>query len=128
NQSRFLQLVETSGWEKAEQAYRENRKKNPDSDLLDEPALNRSGYRLLGSGKFSEAISVFKLATESYPNSVNAYDSLGHAYALSGQSGRAIAASLRELALAQSDSSLSAAQKKQFTEFAQKRIAEMSKH
>ena len=128
NQSRFQKLVEASGWDRAEQAYRDDRKKNPDSDLLGEAALNQAGYNLLGENKTAEAISVFKLIAADYPNSVNAYDSLGDAYAQAGQSPAAIAASEKELALAQSDSSLTPAQKKQFTELAQKRIAALSKH
>src|SRR5215469_5199744 len=30
NQSRFLKVIETSGWDKAEQAYNEDRRKNPE--------------------------------------------------------------------------------------------------
>jgi tetratricopeptide (TPR) repeat protein len=126
NESRFLKLLSASGWDKAEQAYREDRQKNSGSDLLDEHALNMMGYGLLRQGKTSDAISVFKLATRDYPNSVNAYDSLGDAYAETAQADLAIAASQKELALAQSDSSLTADQKKQFTELAQKRIAGLS--
>ncbi len=128
NQSRFIKLVSTSGWESAEQAYDADRKKNPDSDLLNEHALNMMGYQLLNEKKPAGAISVFKLVTKNYPNSVNAYDSLGDAYAATAQAEAAIVASQKELALAQSDSSLSAERKKQFTELAQKRIAAMSKH
>ncbi len=125
NQRRFLKLLNTSGWEQAEQAYKEDRKKNPDSDLLNERVLNQTGYRLLQDKKTAAAISVFKLATRDYPNSANAYDSLGEAYAQAGQPEQAIAASQKELALAQDDPGLSAEQKKQFTELAQKRIAAM---
>jgi tetratricopeptide (TPR) repeat protein len=128
NESRFLKMVSTSGWDKAEQAYREDRKNNPDSDLLNERALNLTGYSLLRQKKTSDAISVFKLVTRDYPKSVNAYDSLGDAYVEAAQTELAIAASQKELALAQSDSSLSPDRKKQFTELAQKRIAAMSKH
>jgi hypothetical protein len=128
NQSRFLKLLNISGWEKAEQAYHDDRKKNPDSDLLNERALNLAGYSLLRDNKTDGAISVFKLVTTDYPNSTNAYDSLGDAYAAAGQAEQAIATSQKELALVQSDSSLTADQKKQFTELAQKRIAAMSKH
>lgn len=127
NESRFLKLFQTSGWEKAEQAYYEDRKKNADSDLLNEAALNRMGYALLGQKKNSDAIAVLKLAAKEYPKSVNAYDGLGDAYAAARQSEEAVAASQKELALAQSDSSLTPDQKKQFTELAQKRIAAMSK-
>ena len=125
NQSRFLKILNASGWEKAEQAYHEDRKKNSDSDLLNERALNNTGYQLLGEKKTAEAISVFTLVTKDYPKSVNAYDSLGDAYAAAGQAEPAIVASEKELALAQNDSSLTADQKKQFTELARKRIAAM---
>jgi Cytochrome P460 len=128
NQSRFLKLLSSSGWEKAEQAYREDRKKNPDSDLLNEGVLNQTGYGLLRDKKTADAISVFKLATTDYPNSANAYDSLGDAYAAAGQAEQAIAVSQKELALAQSDATLGADKKKQFTDLAQKRIAAMNKH
>ena len=67
NQSRFLKLMETSGWEKAKQAYNEDRKKNPDSDLLDEAALNGMGYTLLQQKKTPTAISVFELVAKNYP-------------------------------------------------------------
>jgi len=123
NQSRFLKVLDAGGWEKAEQAYREDRKKNPDSDLLNESALNQAGYQMLGEKKTAEAISVFTLVTRDYPKSVNAYDSLGDAYAAAGQAEPAIATSEKELALAQNDSNLTADQKKQFTELARKRIA-----
>jgi tetratricopeptide (TPR) repeat protein len=125
NQSRFLKVLDAGGWEKAEQAYREDRKKNPDSDLLNERALNQTGYQLLGEKKNAEAISVFTLVIKDYPKSTNAYDSLGDAYVAAGQAEPAIAASEKELALAQSDSSLTADQKKQFAEAAQKRVAAM---
>jgi hypothetical protein len=128
NQSRLLKLMDTAGWQKAEQAYSEDRKNNPDSDLLNEAALNGLGYSLLNAKKTSQAISVFELVTKNYPASVNGYDSLGDAYATAGQADQAIAVSQKELALAQSDSALTADRKKQFTELAQKRIAAMSKH
>jgi predicted Zn-dependent protease len=86
------------------------------------------GYQLLNGKKTTEAISVFKLVTKNYPNSVNAYDSLADAYAAAAQADLAIGASEKEMALAQSDSSLISERKKQFTDLAQKRIAAMSKH
>src|SRR5215471_14150433 len=119
NQSRFLKIMETSGWEKAEQAYNEDKKKNPDSDLLNESALNAMGYMFLRQKKNSNAISVFELATKNYPKSANAYDSLADAY---------IAASQKEMALVQGDPNLKPEQKKQLLEIAQKRIAESQKH
>jgi tetratricopeptide (TPR) repeat protein len=45
-----------------------------------ERSLNGLGYELLGKKSFDEAIEVFKLTVEGYPDSWNAYDSLGEAY------------------------------------------------
>lgn len=45
-----------------------------------ETELNRLGYQLLSMKKVAEAIEVFKLNVETYPQSANVYDSLGEAY------------------------------------------------
>jgi tetratricopeptide (TPR) repeat protein len=45
-----------------------------------EAELNQLGYRLLRSGKSKEAIEIFKLNVEAYPQGFNAYDSLAEAY------------------------------------------------
>src|SRR5215467_13165419 len=127
NQSRFLKIMETSGWEKAEQAYNEDKKKNPDSDLLNESALNSMGYMFLRQKKNSTAISVFELATKNYPNSANAYDSLADGYIAASQPQLAVAASQKELALVPTDPNLTPEQKKQLLGLAKKRITENSK-
>ena len=46
--------------------------------------LNDVGYNLLEENKNSEAIKVFKLNVELYPESSNVYDSLGEAYMKNG--------------------------------------------
>jgi tetratricopeptide (TPR) repeat protein len=45
-----------------------------------EKELNNIGYALLQINKFPEAIKVFKMNTEFFPESSNVYDSLGDAY------------------------------------------------
>jgi len=45
-----------------------------------EMELNRVGYQLLQMKKLAEAIEIFKLNVEMYPQSANTYDSLGEAY------------------------------------------------
>jgi Tetratricopeptide repeat len=45
-----------------------------------ESDINRLGYELLGSDKVPQAIEVFKINTEAYPESFNVWDSLGEAY------------------------------------------------
>lgn len=47
---------------------------------IPESLLNRMGYRAIALGHLSEAIRIFERNVELYPDSANAYDSLGEAY------------------------------------------------
>jgi CubicO group peptidase (beta-lactamase class C family) len=51
---------------------------------LSEKELNRVGYQLLQMKKVAEAIEIFKLNVEMFPQSSNAYDSLGEGYMIHG--------------------------------------------
>lgn len=56
-------------------------KAKPDSTYdFAEPELNTLGYRLMGAGKLKEAVEIFKLNVEAYPQGFNTYDSLAEAY------------------------------------------------
>ena len=55
-----------------------------------EANLNTNGYHLLRAKKVSEAIEVFKTNVKLFPQSANAYDSLGEAYAEAGNKELAI--------------------------------------
>lgn len=59
-------------------------------DVSNEAELNQYGYQLVGENRLDEAIKMFKLNTERYPNSANVWDSLGEAYALKGDKENAI--------------------------------------
>lgn len=52
---------------------------------LNEREVNLSGYKLLQDENVEAAAAVFKLNTETYPNSFNAYDSYGEALLLLGK-------------------------------------------
>jgi len=56
-----------------------------------EAELNAHGYQLIGENRFDEAIKIMTLNTERHPESANAWDSLGEAYALKGDKANAIA-------------------------------------
>ncbi len=58
---------------------------------FDESELNRLGYQLLQMRKVAEAIEIFKLNVEAYPQGFNTYDSLGEAYVVHGDKELAIA-------------------------------------
>ena len=57
---------------------------------FDEDELNTAGYQLLRSGKSKDAIEIFKLNVEMFPQASNPYDSLGEAYAEAGEKELAI--------------------------------------
>lgn len=55
-------------------------KNNSGNYNLTENHLNLLGYQFLNKGYKNEAIKIFKLIVEKFPDSWNAYDSLGEAY------------------------------------------------
>lgn len=58
--------------------------------LATEAELNAQGYQLIGLSQYDKAIEIFTLATERFPKSANAWDSLGEAYAIKGDTKNAI--------------------------------------
>jgi tetratricopeptide (TPR) repeat protein len=64
--------------------YSEFRSSPKTSPINTESDVNDFAYGLLRNKQFNEAIEVFKLNVKSYPQSSNAYDSLGDAYRQSG--------------------------------------------
>jgi hypothetical protein len=54
-------------------------------ESFDEYVLNSLGYRLLRAERFDEAIAIFRLNVEEYPDAWNPYDSLGEAYMQAGE-------------------------------------------
>ena len=72
------------GAEAAVKQYR-NLKANQSATYdFSEAELNTLGYQLLGMKKIKDAIEIFKLNVEAYPQASNPYDSLGEAYMMSG--------------------------------------------
>lgn len=73
---------------------------------LPEATLNQAGYQFLFGGQPAEALKLFTLMVDTYPQSANAHDSLGDALETLGQKERAIAESEKALALLDADPSL----------------------
>ncbi len=60
--------------------YRDLKTKQAATYDFAEGELNQLGYRLMGTGKVKEAVEIFKLNVEAYPQAFNTYDSLGEAH------------------------------------------------
>jgi MFS family permease len=83
--SRFVDILRNRGVEAAIAYYHESRNNNPSVILFTEGQMNALGYEYLYSGKTEEAIALFKLNVEAYPEAYNVYDSLGEGYMENGQ-------------------------------------------
>jgi cytochrome c-type biogenesis protein CcmH/NrfG len=61
----------------------------PAADIV-QSSVNASGYRHLENSEFDMAIAVFELNTQTFPDSANAWDSLGEAIMARGDHAAAI--------------------------------------
>ncbi len=74
----FGWTIVEDGPEDAKKLFYKLLEENPDD--FNEGSINSTGYALLNAGKIEEAIEVFKLNVETFPESANTYDSLSDAY------------------------------------------------
>src|SRR5262249_53338150 len=80
-QQAFLKVIQEEGIEKSRQAFAETRRSDPRSAIFSEAALNTLGYKFLYERNHpAEAVAIFQLNVEAYPDSANVYDSLAEAY------------------------------------------------
>jgi hypothetical protein len=85
--------------EEAIKAYKGLKAKDPKDQAVDENRLNSLGYRFMGEKRLAEAIAVFKLNVELYPQSWNVYDSLAEGHMMNGEKELAIEYYEKSLAL-----------------------------
>jgi CubicO group peptidase (beta-lactamase class C family) len=84
----ILPVFEKQGIDAGMKKYKEL--KADETYALDEGEMNQVGYVLLQNGKVKEAIEIFKINTQAFPDSWNTYDSLGEAYMNDRQKEKAI--------------------------------------
>lgn len=94
----LYEVISNEGIGAGVKKYHSLKKKQGKDYDFSETELNTLGYRFIREGKLPEAIAVFKLNTDAYPKSPNAFDSLAEAYLRSGK--REKASELYEKSLA----------------------------
>ena len=77
---RFLEVLQKNGVKAAFGFYHKYKEDNPSKLLFMEDQMNTLGYEYLNEGKVKEAIVLFQLNVEAFPEAYNTYDSLGDAY------------------------------------------------
>jgi len=80
-------IISNRGFEEAKKWFKEH--KDSDKYYIKEAEINNVGYAFMES-KINDAIEIFEWNTESFPESSNAYDSLGEAYLKKGNKELAI--------------------------------------
>ncbi len=83
-------LIYQVGIKKAVKEYKNARNNDNNGYDYDETHLNRLGYGFIKKNMIKEALELFILNVEHYPNSSNVYDSLGEAYLLVGEKDKAL--------------------------------------
>ncbi len=78
------QSLFSKGFRSVKDKFIDLKKNYPDFAQIAERAMNRFGYDLLRINKVKEAIEIFKINVEAFPESWNVYDSLGEAYMVNG--------------------------------------------
>jgi hypothetical protein len=91
--------IATGGIDQAIAQYHQLKAAVPTQYNFDEDQLNNLGYELIRARKFDQAILIFQLNVEAYPQSANVYDSLGEGYMDAGDKPLAIANYQRSLQL-----------------------------
>lgn len=87
---KFVRVFWEEGMERARAVFEEARRRDPRVVLFEEATLNNLGYRLIQKDRLKDAIEIFKLNTEAYPQAFNVWDSLGEGYMLNGDKELAI--------------------------------------
>jgi len=84
------QALFTRGVRALKDKFESLRESRPDFAQYAERVLNEFGYELLGMKKNMDAIAIFKINVEAFPEAWNVYDSLGEAYKINGDKELAI--------------------------------------
>jgi len=97
------------------------------SALFPEAEMNAFGYQMMQDGRGKEAIIVFQMNVDAYPQSANTYDSLSDAYLADGNQAEAIKYAEKTLEVLAKDTRLPGEVKQLVRESAERKIAALKK-
>lgn len=83
-------VIINEGAEEALVHFNKLKSNNPDEYDFAENQLNRLGYQLLQLDRIEDALAIFRLNQEQYPQSANTYDSFGDALLASGDTANSL--------------------------------------
>ncbi len=118
-------LNEPGGVERARKMYDELKVRHKDVVLLPETETNLLGYQLLQSGNAKDAVAVFQLNADTYPQSANTYDSLSDGYLALGKTEEAKKYAEKAIQLLDKDVEASPQFKQLVRESAEKKLKEL---
>jgi dienelactone hydrolase len=115
------------GVAKARQIYDSAKQKTPNAVLFPEGEVNLYGYQLLQGGNPKEAVEVFKLNVDAYPNSANVYDSLSDGYLELGNKEAALQNAEKALAMLPKDKNINDDLRALIKESADRKVQQLKK-
>lgn len=119
-------LRQPGGGARALAQLREARKTGAAFGTAAEGAINALGYEYLQGGRVPDAIQLFELNVEMYPNSANTYDSLSDAYLAAGDRAKALEFARKAIEALSRDAAAPEAFKQQIRQGAEAKIKELS--
>ena len=124
----FWTALETPGSAaRARQIYDDTRKKDKTTILFPEAELNQYGYQVLQEGRTKDAIVIFQMNVDEYPQSANSYDSLADAYLADGNTAEALRLAEKALEMLATDTQAPEEFKEQVRASAEGKIRQLKK-
>jgi dienelactone hydrolase len=120
-------LTKPGGLEQARRMFDDTRERDPKLILFPEGEMNVQGYSLLQTGNVKDAIVVFQMNVDAYPQSANTYDSLSDTHLAAGNREEALRLAEKALAVLESDEHASDEFSALVRESAEKKIKELRK-
>ena len=120
-------LAQPGGAAKAQTMYQAAKTSGGKVVLFPEGEMNAYGYQLMQEGRNKDAVIVFQMNVDAYPQSPNVYDSLSDAFLADGNKEEALRYAEKTLQMLEGDTRTPAELKQAIRESAQKKVRDLKK-